>query len=552
MADKAREWTDEQLEKLEKKISKEYKQAEKELTQKWNAYMEKGEARLSALEQAVSDAKKSGDKDLIKEAQDKLQKAKENYTLQNTHYKDMVDSVTMDIAKVNQQALSYINGQLPNIYATNYEQAKDILDDLPVSYSLHNKSTVMNMIDKGDIKLPKKKINIPKDQRWNTKKINSSVLQGILQGEPMDKIAKRLLPIMDNNKVSAIRNARTLVTGAENRGRLDSYKELEDQGIVLKKVWIATGDDRTRDWHLSMDGQEVDVDENFVDGNGNELEYPADPSAEPETVYNCRCSMRTHVVGFRKDDGSINYVDYEHEEGLHQQQIEAEKEKRAEIVKEEPKQQIEKSEFLTRLENWGIDYKEVQDLPTKLSEDQIIEKLGGGDMTTGSCSSLAFSYAGNLNGYDVTDFRGGDSTKFFSRNGNIKEIASLPNVKSQIINNTNDFKAVHEIIKDMPQNKEFYLATGKHASIIRRIEDRFYYLELQSATDNGYKELSDAVLKRRFGCQKSHSVYGQKLETSTILIDAESLGKNAEFKNILGYMNTATDKQKKGAWGHVR
>ena len=58
MADKAREWTDEQLEKLEKKISQTYKQAEKELTEKWNAYMKEGEARLSALEQAVSDAKK--------------------------------------------------------------------------------------------------------------------------------------------------------------------------------------------------------------------------------------------------------------------------------------------------------------------------------------------------------------------------------------------------------------------------------------------------------------------------------------------------------------
>lgn len=559
MADKAREWTDEQLEKLEKKISRTYKQAEKELTKKWKAYMKAGEERLSALEKEYAKAKKSGDATLIAQAKDKLQKAKENYTLRSQYYKDMVDSVTMDIAKVNQMALTYVNNELPRIYAANYEQIKDQLDDLSVSFSLVDKNTVMRMIDDGDIKLPKKKIDVPKDQRWNTKKINSSVLQGILQGESIGDISKRLLPIMDNNKVSAIRNARTLVTGAENRGRLDSYNSLKEQGAVLKKVWIATGDSRTRDWHLIMDGQEVDIDEDFVDGNGNKLEYPADPSSAPETVYNCRCSMRSHIIGFRKADGSISYIDYEPESGMHEQQIAdeqarrmAESQKKSEKVVKTEQTPVEKSEFLTRLEGWGIDYKEVQNLPTKLTEDQIIEKLGGGDMTTGSCSSLAFSYAGNLCGYDVTDFRGGDSTKFFSRNGNIKEIASLPNVKSRIINNTNDFKAVHEIVKDMPQDKEFYLATGKHASIIRRIDDQFYYLELQSATENGYKPLSDAVLKRRFGCQKSHSVYGQKLETSTILIDAESLGKNAEFKNILGYMNTATDKQKKGAWGHVR
>lgn len=333
MADKAREWTDEQLEKLEKKISRTYKQAEKELTKKWKAYMKAGEERLSALEKEYAKAKKSGDATSITQAKDKLQKAKENYTLRSQYYKDMVDSVTMDIAKVNQMALTYVNNELPRIYAANYEQIKDQLDDLSVSFSLVDKNTVMRMIDDGDIKLPKKKLDVPKDQRWNTKKINSSVLQGILQGESIGDISKRLLPIMDNNKVSAIRNARTLVTGAENRGRLDSYNSLKEQGAVLKKVWIATGDSRTRDWHLIMDGQEVDIDEDFVDGNGNKLEYPADPSSAPETVYNCRCSMHSHIIGFRKADGSISYIDYEPESGMHEQQIAAEKARRE---KEQP------------------------------------------------------------------------------------------------------------------------------------------------------------------------------------------------------------------------
>ena len=63
---------------------------------------------------------------------------------------------------------------------------------------------------------------------------------------------------------------------------------------------IATEDSRTREWHLVMDGQEVDVDEPFVDGNGNEIMYPAEPDAAPETVYNCRCSMRIHYLGMRE------------------------------------------------------------------------------------------------------------------------------------------------------------------------------------------------------------------------------------------------------------
>lgn len=328
MADKAREWTDKELARMEKKIDKTYKQASKELTKKWDEYMKRGESRISALRSAYAEAKQSGDKESIIDARNRLSDALQNFTLRNDQYKAMVESVTLDMAQVNQQALSYINGQLPNVYAENHDQVKVDLNNVKVDYTLADKGTVKRMIKDGDIKLPKKKISVPKDVAWNTKKINSSVLQGILQGESMDKIAKRLLPIMDSNRTSAIRNARTLVTGAESRGRIDSYHELADQGIILKKVWIATGDDRTRDAHLVMDGQEVDIDENFVDGDGNELEYPADPSAEPSTVYNCRCTIRTHIVGVQNEDGTIDYIDYEHEEGLHQEQIEAEVERR--------------------------------------------------------------------------------------------------------------------------------------------------------------------------------------------------------------------------------
>lgn len=328
MADKARKFTDKELKKMERNISKIYKQAEEELTEKWNAYMEKGEKRLSALQNAYTEALKVGDEEIIEKAEERLQKAKKAYTLQSDHYKAMVDSVTLAMAQVNQKALSFINGELPTIYAENHEQARDVIKNLNMSFTLADKGTVKRMIKDGDIKLPKKKISIPKDQRWNTKKINSAVLQGILQGEPMDKIADRLLPIVNSNEASAIRNARTLVTGAENRGRLDSYEELEEQGLVLKKVWVATGDSRTRQSHLDIDGEEVDIDEEFSNG----CKCPGDPDCDdPSEVYNCRCTMRTQVVGFRAEDGKISLVGAEHEEGLHQDQIFYERHRRRKV-----------------------------------------------------------------------------------------------------------------------------------------------------------------------------------------------------------------------------
>jgi hypothetical protein len=99
----------------------------------------------------------------------------------------------------------------------------------------------------------------------------------------MDKIAKRLRNVQEMNKTQAIRSARTIVTGAENKGRQDSYARAEADGIILQKEWLATNDGRTRHSHAVLDGAIVDQDKKFDNG----LMYPGDPSGRPEEVYNC-------------------------------------------------------------------------------------------------------------------------------------------------------------------------------------------------------------------------------------------------------------------------
>ena len=61
-------------------------------------------------------------------------------------------------------------------------------------------------------------------------------------------------------------------------------------GIKVKKKWLAAHDNRVRDTHAELDGQEVDADEPF-EVDGMQIMYPGDPSAPPEMVYNCRCTL---------------------------------------------------------------------------------------------------------------------------------------------------------------------------------------------------------------------------------------------------------------------
>ena len=117
----------------------------------------------------------------------------------------------------------------------------------------------------------------------------------------------------------------------------------------------------------------------------------------------------------------------------------------------------------------------------KPSEDKIIKNISGGDKTKGSCASLSFAYVGNKAGYKVLDFRGGYSQSFFSRTANVKKIAQLKCVESYIAKNTNDFKAVNQLLPNVKAGKEYILATGEHAAIIRMSKKAkgFEYLELQ-------------------------------------------------------------------------
>lgn len=297
---------------MENHLEKMYSRAKRDVGREWYKYMESIKPKADELLKAYEDAKLTDDKDLIKKTGKEYGQFLRQQTYMNKRYKSMLDTTTTKLANVNEIALSYLNGKMPKIYATNYNQ---VSKDMPagISFDLVDETTVKNLVKDNPKLLPNKKLDIPKDKRWNQKAINAQVLQSIIQGESIIKMAKRLTPIMDRNKTSAIRNARTMTTGAQNKGRLDSYKAAQDNGVVLHKVWMATNSDRTRAWHADLDGAEVEIDEPFENDYGK-IMFPGDPAAHPGNVYNCRCTMTTKIIGFKRKNGSIKYLEGEESE----------------------------------------------------------------------------------------------------------------------------------------------------------------------------------------------------------------------------------------------
>lgn len=266
--------------------------------------------RLEAQKQAAVDR---GDM-----TEEEFAEWRKNKLLYGMHWRRLIDRNTAELVKYNQTAVKYINGETPQIFASGYNSVAEQIPDSPVAgfdFELINANTVSNLIHEEGITLPKKKLDPEKDKQWNAKQINAQILQGIMQGESIPKMAKRMLTVANSDLAGATRTARTMHTAAQNCGRQAGYNKAAKEGAIFVKVWLAAHDDRTRSSHAEMDGQTVAYDEMFVSPSGAELEFPGDWRAPAEEVYNCRCTMITKFKGFMSLKDAENVPDRETPKG---------------------------------------------------------------------------------------------------------------------------------------------------------------------------------------------------------------------------------------------
>ena len=209
----------------------------------------------------------------------------------------------------------------------------------------------------------------------------------------------------------------------------------------------------------------------------------------------------------------------------------------AKAINEVEKSALGLTKYANELEKKGVKYNEVKKYDKQPTEQEIIKKIEGGDYL-GCCSSLAFAYAANKGGFDVTDFRGGGSMDYFSSSYNIRKIC-------EAVGGISEYMSGVEAMKMTVVGKEYYLAIARHAAIVRQVAPKQYeYLELQwgDSSKNGWKKLNAAEFARRFSARGRE--YAQ-------LIDVELLFKNKDYQKLMGYINTATEERKVRADGRA-
>ena len=299
MSDLAHRKTDEKLEEIEKRLSDIYSRAEKEIQKTIDDYFAKFAKR---------DAKQKARLEAGEITEQEYKQWRLAQMGRGERFKALQSRVAERYTEANETAVRYVNDATPGIYSLNRNYSAYTIEKVAgnVGFDLWDEQTVKRLIvDNPEVMPyypPKKALKRGIDLAYGKKQISASVTSSILQGKSIPRIAKDLQTrIPDMNKASAIRTARTAVTGAQNAGRMDSYVAAEKMGIKLKKSWLATIDGRTRHEHALLDGQTVDTDKPFkVDGY--ELMFPGDPSGPAHLTYNCRCTMIAAVDGVDTSD----------------------------------------------------------------------------------------------------------------------------------------------------------------------------------------------------------------------------------------------------------
>lgn len=302
MPDAGHEATEKLLKKLEKDVAREYKTAAKDMQSKLMAYLEKTEEGRKVQEGLLKEGKIT---------QQEYQNWCYRHNMVGKRWEEMRDVLAEDMTHANEISKGIMEQRMPDVYALNANYATYQIEHdgkIDTGFTLYNHDTAEYLLGDQRQLMPKpsakkaKEIAANKDMQWNMKKIQSAVLQGVLQGESPFDVAKRLQSVAQMNYNSAVRYARTMTTSAQNAGRYQAYRRAKALGVDLVIEWQATLDGRTRHDHRMMHGQRTEVDKPFHTPDGFMIYYPADSTGSSDApqreIWNCRCTLLSWVKGF--------------------------------------------------------------------------------------------------------------------------------------------------------------------------------------------------------------------------------------------------------------
>lgn len=294
MGDQAHDFAERKIAEFQAEVRETYQQAQADAQEALSRFLERFEKEDERQREKV----KAGE---LSEADYKAWR--KGKILRSRQLSSTLDQVSQAMTEANQVAVAALAGKLPEVYAENANYAAFQVCEasgLDLAFSLVDAPTVQHMLTAGEALFSVPALDVAKDVAWNRRLMASQLTQGVLLGESIPKMSRRVQSVTGSNIATATRTARTAVTGAECAGRVSSYERAKGMGIKLKQEWVATLDNRTRHSHRQLDGEKIDNKEGAKFSNG--CRFPGDPTARYAEICNCRCTLVAAVEGFENDD----------------------------------------------------------------------------------------------------------------------------------------------------------------------------------------------------------------------------------------------------------
>lgn len=252
---------------------------------------------------------------------------RKDQALHNDQLKALKKALTQDLTAADKMAMAYVNQVPAGVYAEGMNFATYEIEHgakANTSFTLYDKNTVMELVANEPDLLPQAAFDKAKDTAWNSRHVTAVVTQAVLQGQTVPQLAASIAGIAAMDQHAAMKAARTAITSAHSLGKLKGYERAADMGIGIKKQWLAALDSRTRGSHRHLDGETVELDEEFSNG----LKYPGDPDGPASEVYNCRCTLVSVIDGIEYDEieranklGNMSYEEWKAEKLTKEQKI---------------------------------------------------------------------------------------------------------------------------------------------------------------------------------------------------------------------------------------
>lgn len=146
--------------------------------------------------------------------------------------------------------------------------------------------------------------------------IQQEVTQGLVKGESYRTMVKRLKKSLEGDAVKSMRIVRTEAHRSMETSKHDSAAHANKNGVKMLKEWNSLEDQRVRDAHDILNGEQIPVTENFKSTTGSKGQGPGMMGSARDDI-NCRCFLTYKVASIERVDAkeleNVTFEDWKKE-----------------------------------------------------------------------------------------------------------------------------------------------------------------------------------------------------------------------------------------------